>query len=75
MGSTRTIITISEEEKRWLKSYSQMHRVSLAEAIRQGITCLKSAEGEKAYQSLVEETKGLWSRGDGLDYQKRLRSE
>jgi len=75
MGSTRTIITISDEEKRWLKSYSQMHRVSLAEAIRKGITCLKSVEGEKTYKALVEETKGLWCRGDGLDYQKRLRSE
>ena len=75
MSSTRTIITISDEEKRWLKSYSQMHRVSLAEAIRKGITCLKSVEGERTYKALVEETKGLWSRGDGLDYQKRLRSE
>ena len=37
MGSTRTIITISDDEKRWLKSYSQMHRISLAEAVRKGI--------------------------------------
>jgi len=75
MGSTRTIITLSDEEKRWLKNYSQLHRVSLAEAIRKGITCLKAAEGERTYKSLVEETKGIWTQGDGLDYQERLRSE
>jgi hypothetical protein len=75
MNSTRTIITISEEEKRWLKSYSQRHRVSLAEAIRKGITCLKAAEGAKTYKSLVQETTGIWSQGEGLAYQKRLRAE
>jgi hypothetical protein len=75
MGSTRTIITISDEEKQWLKSYSQTHRISLAEAVRKGIHCLKSVEREKTYKTLIEETKGIWRRGDGLDYQKRLRSE
>jgi hypothetical protein len=75
MGSTRTIITLSDEEKRWLKNYSQLHRVSLAEAIRKGITCLKAAEAERTYKSLVKETKGIWTQGDGLDYQERLRSE
>jgi hypothetical protein len=75
MSSTRTIITISDEEKRWLKSYSQMHRVSLAEAIRKGISCLKAVEGEKTYKALVKETTGIWNQGDGLIYQKRLRSE
>ena len=39
MTSKRTIITISEEDKRWLESYSSLHRVSVAEAIRQGIPC------------------------------------
>jgi len=52
-----------------------MHRVSLAEAIRKGITCLKSVEGEKTYKALVKETTGIWNQGDGLIYQKRLRSE
>ena len=75
MSSTRTIITISDEEKRWLKSYSQMHGVSMAEAIRKGITCLKSVEGKKTYNTLIGETKGIWTQGDGLIYQKRLRSE
>jgi len=36
MKSTRTIITISEQEKRWLTAYSGLQGVSLAEAVRRG---------------------------------------
>ncbi len=43
----------SEEDKRWLESYSSLHRVSVAEAIRQGIRKLKEAELFENYQTLV----------------------
>lgn len=75
MASKRTIITISEEDKMWLESYSSLHRVSVAEAIRQGIRKLKQAELFENYQSLVKNTKGLWKKGDGLAYQKKIRTE
>ncbi|MBT8365486.1 MAG: hypothetical protein KJP23_12340 [Deltaproteobacteria bacterium] len=75
MASKRTIITISEEDKRWLESYSSLHKVSVAEAIRQGIRKLKEAELFENYQTLVQSTKGLWKRGDGLTYQKKIRDE
>jgi len=44
MASKRTIITLSEEDKRWLESYSSLNKVSMAEEIRQGIHKLKEAE-------------------------------
>ena len=75
MTSKRTIITISEEDKRWLESYSSLHRVSVAEAIRQGIRKLKEAELFENYQTLVQSTKGIRKRGDGLAYQKKIRDE
>lgn len=75
MGSIRTIITLSEEDKRWLESYSNAHQVSLAEAIRQGIRRLKDAELKETYRVLVQSTKGLWKKGDGLKYQRKIRSE
>jgi hypothetical protein len=75
MASKRTIITISEEDKMWLESYSNLHRVSVAESIRQGIRKLKEAELFENYQALVQNTEGLWKKGDGLDYQKEIRSE
>jgi hypothetical protein len=75
MASKRTIITISEEDKSWLESYSKLHRVSMAEAIRQGIRKLKEAELSENYRTLVQVTKGLWKKGDGLKYQKKIRAE
>ncbi len=75
MKSARTIITISEQEKRWLAAYSGLHGVSLAEAVRRGIACLKAAEGDVAYREIVRKTKGIWKRGDALRYQEEIRSE
>ena len=75
MASKRTIITISEEDKRWLESYSSLHKVSVAEAIRQGIRKLKEAELFENYQTLVQRTRGIWKQGDGLNFQKKIRAE
>ncbi|MFH1619145.1 MAG: hypothetical protein ABIG11_04505 [bacterium] len=75
MKRTRTIITISEQEKRWLAAYSGLHGVSLAEAVRRGIACLKAAEGDTSYRKLVQNTRGVWNRGDALRYQDEIRSE
>jgi hypothetical protein len=75
MASKRTIITLSEEDKQWLESYSRAHEVSLAEAIRQGIRRLKDAELERTYRTLVQGTRGIWKKGEGLKYQRELRSE
>jgi len=48
---------------------------SIAEAIRQGIRKLKEAELVENYQALVNNTRGLWKKGDGLAYQKKIRDE
>ena len=75
MKNARTIITISEQEKRWLAAYSGLHGVSMAEAVRRGIAYLKAAEGDADYRILVKKTGGIWKRGDGLRYQEDIRSE
>jgi hypothetical protein len=75
MPSVRTIITLSEEDKRWLESYSSLHHVSVAEAIRQGIRKLKEAERHESYRALVLNSKGLWKKEGGLDYQEKIRAE
>jgi hypothetical protein len=75
MASTRTIVTIPEKEKRWLMAFSKAHGVSMGEAIRQGIACLKATDGMTSYKQLVQDTRGIWKKGDGLTYQKRIRSE
>jgi hypothetical protein len=75
MGSKRTIVTMSDQEKRWLMNYTRNQGISMAEAIRRGIACLKSSTRLVSYQNVVNDTKGIWLKGDGLTYQKRLRSE
>jgi len=75
MGSKRTIITISDEDKLWLENYSRAHGISAAEAIRRGIARLKDEEGSSVYKKIIQETRGIWKKGNGLEYQERLRSE
>ena len=75
MASHRTIITISDEEKTWLQSYSRARGISLAEAMRRGIQRLRQTEQQELYKTLVESTRGVWKKGDGLKYQESIRSE
>jgi len=75
MATRRMIISIPDEDKLWLEGYSKVHRISVAEAIRQGIHLLKHARRQKTYEDLVENTRGIWRQGDGLAYQQKLRAE
>ncbi|MFH1489060.1 MAG: CopG family transcriptional regulator [Pseudomonadota bacterium] len=75
MRSQRTIITLSEEDKLWLEGYSKASGISMAEAVRRALVRLKDQDGRAAYQALVNQTKGIWKMGNGLAYQKKLRSE
>ena len=47
----------------------------MAEAVRRSIMRLKVQDAKSAYQALITQTKGIWKKGDGLTYQKKLRSE
>ena len=75
MGNIRTIVTLSEEDKVWLEHYSRTCGISAAEAIRRGIARLKDAEGGSVYEKIVSETRGIWKQGNGLEYQKKVRSD
>jgi hypothetical protein len=75
MGTRRIIISIPDEDKLWLEGYSKIQKISVAEAIRQGIAQLKKSKQQQTYQKLVERTRGLWKKGDGLAYQEKMRAE
>jgi len=75
MGGNRTLITLSDSDKTWLQDYSRAHGISLAEAVRQGIQRLRLTERQELYRTLVENTKGVWKRGNGLKYQEAIRSQ
>ncbi len=75
MATRRIIISIADEDKLWLEGYSKVHKISVAEAIRQGINQLKRAKRKQTYRQLVENTRGVWKKGDALAYQEKLRAE
>ncbi|RJR32477.1 MAG: CopG family transcriptional regulator [Desulfobacteraceae bacterium] len=75
MKNARTIVTLSREEKNWLEKYSANTGISMAEAIRRGIMCLREQTRPSAYQDALESSRGIWKKGDGLQYQKNLRAE
>jgi len=75
MASHRTIITLSEQDRIWLETYSQAIGISKAEVIRRGLAQLKAQEEGRTYKKIVEQSRGCWSKGDGLSYQRRIRSE
>jgi len=75
MGSSRTIITLPEDDRRWLLNYSRSQGISMAEAVRHGIRSLKTSERQNVYESLLKRTRGLWRKGEGLQYQREVRSE
>ena len=75
MGSQRMIITISDNDKLWLKNYSRSYGISMAKGIRRGIARLKVEEGQSTYERIVKNTKGIWQKEEGLEYQNKLRNE
>lgn len=75
MKGKRTIITLPEEDKIWLEGYSMAYQISFAEAVRRGIKRLRESATADTYTMLVENTQGVWKKGDGLKYQRSIRSE
>jgi len=75
MKSHRTIISISNDDKKWLATYSKLYGIPMAEAVRRGIARLRSQESASTYSEIVKKTRGVWKKGDALKYQERLRAE
>ncbi len=72
----RTIITIPDEMKIWLDTYSKKLNRPTAETIREAIAEYKERV-EKERKNILSDTAGLWKnkRIDGIDYVERLRDE
>jgi len=74
---TRTIISIPEDEKKWLDSYGKRHRISSAEVIRRAVREFRHKEPEKDLAAVLRETAGAWTsiKGDSRDYVEAMRKE
>jgi hypothetical protein len=74
---TKTIISIPEDEKRWLASYGRRHRISSAEVVRLAISEFRRKKPEKSLAAVLRETAGSWTsiKGDSRDYVDAMRKE
>ncbi len=77
MKKTRTIISLDPVDKKWLDQRAQETHQTMTQVVREAIQEYRTKE-EKPQPSLKEildRTRGTWKYGDGLKYQKKIRSE
>jgi len=72
----RTVVSLEEEDKKWLDRRASRDGVSMTEVVRRAVRRLRSEEGTaEAFAELLEKTRGIGSGEDGLVAQRRLRNE
>ena len=73
----RTVISLDEDDKRWLDSESARLGVTMTQMVRDAIRRMRAAPAASAtsFELLLEGTRGLWHQGDGLVWQDRSRDE
>ncbi|MGI5863973.1 MAG: ribbon-helix-helix protein, CopG family [Myxococcales bacterium] len=73
----RTLVSLDEEDKAWLDRRAAAEGVPMTELIRRAVRLLRAHEEPPAasLDELLDKTKGLWRRGDGLEYQRASRDE
>jgi len=74
---TRKIISLSEDDKRWLESYGRRHRISGAEVVRRAIAEYRRVKTENNLKAVLRDTSGTWTSiaGDTRDHVDALRKE
>jgi hypothetical protein len=70
----RMLISLEENDRRWLEQRSQETGVPMSEVVRQAIRQAQES-GRKSMKELLASTQDLWRQGDGLRFQWRVRKE
>ena len=73
----RTVVSLEEDDKRWLDERAAEEGVPMTELIRRAVRLLRGqARLERPeLDDLLERTSGNWKQGDGLEFQERVRGE
>ncbi len=74
---TRTIISLSEEDKHWLDAYSKQAKMPVSKVIRAAISEFKRDKQAATHKHLLSQTAGVWrnKKMDALRYVEALRKE
>lgn len=73
----RTIVSLDEDDKAWLDRRAREEDVSMTELVRRAVRLLRARieAREPPLVQLLQQTRGIWREGDGLEYQRRVRGE
>lgn len=73
----RTVISLEDDDKRWLDKRAQKEGVPMTELIRRAVRLLRQQSRREApgLEDLLTRTAGVWKNGDGLEYQRTTRRE
>jgi hypothetical protein len=73
----RTVISLDESDKAWLDRQSARRKVAMTELVREAVGLLRRAEETRSRSpgDVLERTRGIWRRGDGLAWQNRMRDD
>ncbi len=73
----RTVISLDDDDKRWLDERAKREGVAMTELVRRAIALLRERDrrDDPSWTEILDRTRGLWKKGDGLKYQERLRRE
>jgi len=68
----RTVIAIDEDIKSWIDTKAAQDGVSMTEVVRRALKLLKDQDALRFEEELAR-TSGIWSGGDGLEFQQKER--
>lgn len=71
---TRTVVAIDNDIKQWIDIKAAQEGVPMTELVRRALKLYREHE-EQSVDRLLSETSGIWTAGDSLDFQQRLRDE
>lgn len=74
MTMVRTIISLDADDKKWLERKARSGGVPMTHLVREAIRRLRQQE-DLPFETLLQQTAGLWKKGDGLAYQRRIRKD
>ena len=71
------MVALDQDDKAWLDRQAARRRVPMTELVREAVRLLRRHErvSEPSPEDLLDRTRGIWPRGDGLRWQNRLRDE
>jgi len=74
----RTVISLDPEQKAWLDDTARELGRPMTEIVREALAHYRLSHGrgkKSTYRTLLRRTQGIWKRGDGLTWQRKLRHE